>query len=127
MLFGCEIAVDDALLVRGPQARGQASRQDAQVRFGHRTLLDPVGERDALDQFHHEIDAALVVAQQIVTTNDGGMADGEQRLGFAIEELRDALVRTEPGAHHLDRARFGQGAVSRAEDVAQSRPFRACR
>ena len=55
-----QIAMDDALLVRGFERLGDLPRDRQRVGERHRALRDALREGLALDQFHHErVDAAV--------------------------------------------------------------------
>ena len=53
-VLGLQVAVDDAFLVRRFEAFGDLPREFQSFFHGKRATPKPLGERDALDQLHHQ-------------------------------------------------------------------------
>ncbi len=81
---GLQVAVDDALLVRGFEGFGDLFGDGERLIDRNRTLRDAVGERRPLDQFHDEgMDTAGLL--EAVDGGDVGVVQGREGLGFPLE------------------------------------------
>ena len=67
-----------------------------------RTLGDAVGQRRALDQFHHERDRAAGFLQA-VDVGDVRMVQGREDFGFALEPGQPLGIARDRRGQHLDR------------------------
>ena len=86
-----EIAMDDALLVRGFERRRDLARDAQRLverKSGRRarTLREQLGQRLAFDQLHHQ-----VVGPDVVQRADVGMIQRRHRACFPLEALGEAL------------------------------------
>ena len=84
-----DVAMDDALGVRGVQRVGELDGDLEQVRDLHRSAIDAVAEALALERLHHDVRSAFVVAD-VEDRADAGMAQraGGSRLDAeALERL----------------------------------------
>ena len=72
-VVGLQVAVDDALLVRLVQRLGDLRRDRDRLGDGNRSFLNPLAQRHAAHELHHqEVDALLGV--EVVDHPDVGMA-----------------------------------------------------
>lgn len=121
---GLDVAVQYAGRVRGPQ-RTQHPQPDSCRLPGLDAprILDRVGERVALDQFHHDPRPAVVL-QHVVHGDDGRVVDprGSARLGPGTGEQYGliALGHVQRGRQLLDRDGTVQHLVMRAPHPAHS-------
>ena len=65
MFAGLQIAMDDALVVRGLERAGDLRRDRQRLGDRQRSVRDAVGERRSLDQFQHERGDATRVFQAV--------------------------------------------------------------
>ena len=118
---GLQIAMDDALLVRGFERLGDLA--------GDGQGVGKIGDRDprammrgqilALDQLHHERrDAARLL--EAVDRGDVRMIQRREHFGFALEPRQPIRVAGHRGRQHLDRDRPLQVAVGRAIHLAHA-------
>ena len=114
------IAMDHTLAVCRSEAVRHARAEDRDVVGRERAIVHLRGQRDALDHLHDEVDATLLVREQVVAMNDRGVAHREQRLRLAIEELARSLLFRELRVHDLDRAVLVEAAVPGAVDLAHA-------
>jgi hypothetical protein len=104
--------------VGGGQPRGNPLPEITHLVRRERALGQAVGERNALDQLHHQEDAPLVVAQKIVTADHRRVVHLQQRPGLAVEALHRLRIAAERGVHDLDGPKAPQAQVLRAVDRA---------
>ncbi len=121
---GLDVAVQDAGGVRGAQGP-QHPQADARGlgRLDAAALLDRVGQRVALDKFHHDPGPAVVL-QHVVHGDDGGVVDARRgaRLGAGAREqpVQVALGDVERGGQFLDRHGPVQDLVMRTPYTAHT-------
>ena len=119
---GLDVAVDEALLVRGVERLGDLGEElDRALRLERTVLRDELGEVGALDVAHGEEEHAVLLAR-LVDGDDVRVVErgGDPRL--AQEALAEALVLGELGRDHLERDLAPEtlllGAVDRAHAAA---------
>ena len=109
--------MDDALLVRGLERLGDLPRDRQRFVERDRPVRDPLGERRALDQLHHQrVDAAAVF--EAVDVRDVRMVERGEHLRFALEPREPLGVVGEQLRQDLDRDVAIQPGVARAIDLA---------
>jgi hypothetical protein len=77
----------DPVVVRGLQRLGDLSGEWDRVGRRNGVGSDPIGERGALDQLHHQ-----VVLTDVVKGADVGMVQGRNGASFALETLAELLA-----------------------------------
>ena len=98
-----EIAVNDAMPVRGIQSARQALLQIAYGVKRQRALLEQVGKRFAIDELHREIvPPGAGIQRKYVIANDGVVVNVVQRRCFLAEEGERHRVVGKIRPHHLD-------------------------
>ena len=117
-VLGLQIAVDDALVVRGGEAiRDLRPQSGASLRIGSGAAIQARAQRLAFEQLHDgERDAVLL--SELVDGEDVGMREGRDRLGFALEARPRRSVRGEPGWQNLDRDLPPEPGVGRPVHLA---------
>jgi hypothetical protein len=81
---GFQVAVNDALLVRGLERLGYLLRDRDGFVDWDRTLSDVVGERRPCDQFHHEADV-IDAPLEPVNLRDVRMIQRREDFGFTLK------------------------------------------
>jgi hypothetical protein len=114
-----EVAVDDALFVRRFERVGDLPRDGQRVGNRHRPLCDPLRERVALDQFHHER-VRLAAVLEAVDVGDVGMVEGGQHLGLAPEPPEALRIVAERRRQDLERDVPVQFGVARPIHLAHA-------
>ena len=104
-----QIAVDDALLVRGFERIGDLARDGERLLERNRALLDPLGERLALDQLHDQ-----VVRADVEQRADIGMVQRGDGARLALEAV------AEPLGGDLHRHFAVQAGIGGAIDLAHA-------
>ena len=100
---GLEVAMDDPLLVRARRARRRSARRTCSTwSSGSAPFCEPVGERLALEQLHHEEVASVLVAD-VEERADVRMVERRDRLRLALEALAELRVLGEARGQDLDR------------------------
>ena len=89
---GFQIAMRDALLVRGFERVGDLFGNGQRFIEGNRALFDALRQRLTLHQFHHQ-----VVGADVVERADVGVIQGSDRAGFRLEALAEAFRRNFDG------------------------------
>ena len=87
---GLQIAMDDALVVRGFERVGDLPRDAERLVERNRSLLDPLGQRRPFDQLHHQR-----VLLDAVDRRDVRMIQRREHLRLA-REARQARLRPRP-------------------------------
>ena len=82
-----QVAMHDPVVVRRLQRLGDLPGDWDRVGRRNGTGSDPIGERGALDQLHHQ-----VVLTDVVKGADVGMVQGRNRASFALETLAELLA-----------------------------------
>jgi len=88
-VLGLEVPVDDAVLVRGAQARGGLGRdaRDPPHWQALPLLAEQVPEIVARQELHDDVDRAVLGRVQVEDLHDVVVADGRGRAGLALEAL----------------------------------------
>ena len=106
-LFGQEdvlrlqIAVDDALLVRGGEAAHDLEAVLNRLACGQGTGRHPRAQRVAVEQFRDRVRDAGV-RSEVVNREDVGMRERRDRLGFAFEARKGRRILGELIRQNLD-------------------------
>ena len=116
-VLGLEVAVDDALLVRGGEAARDLERDLDRLAGRQRPVLQPLAERLALQQLHRRVDGALLAAE-VVDGEDVRVREGGDRLRLALEAPERVGILGEVPRQDLDRHLALELRVARAEDDA---------
>jgi hypothetical protein len=128
-----EIAMDDAVAVRGVQRVGNLDGVAQRLRHRHGASGQPRRQRLAVEQLHHEV-LDIAGAADVVERADVGMRELRDRARFALESLARVRRRGEIAGQHFDRdetieprvARLVDGAhrpgADRADDLERSEP-----
>jgi hypothetical protein len=109
--------VDDALLVRGVEGVGHLRPVPHDLVERQRALLEPVGERLALEQLHDE-EVGVAVLPHVEEGADVGVVEGGDGLRLALEARAALLVLGEGGGEDLDRDGAVEAGVPAAPDLA---------
>ena len=98
---GLEIAVDDALLVRGFEGLGDLARDGQRLRERDRAAGKPMGQVLAVDQLHDEgMQPALLL--EPVNVRDVRMVQRGKRAGLALESREAVRIGREELRQDLD-------------------------
>ncbi len=111
--------MDDSLPVRGVEGLGDLRAILQHLRQRQRATGQRVGQRFAVDQLHHQVVAALLLAD-VEQRADVGMAQRGDRLRLAPEAGEQRGVGGEVGRQHLDRHLAVEARVPGAVDLAHS-------
>ena len=115
-----QVAVDDAVLVRGLQSFGDLQRNAQRLLEAHRTTREPLGERLALDEFHDE---QMASARLLHPEQDGNarMIQRGEGPGFTLESRDPIRIRGHLVGQDLDGDAASQlgitGAIHRAHST----------
>jgi hypothetical protein len=119
-----QIAMDDALLVRGIQRIDNLCCEPNHVGQRQRSApCDAVRQRFAVDQFEDQRDDRALLAGRVfhaIDRADVGMGQCRERLRFALESRSPAGVGGEFGRQYFDRDFASQPSVVRAVDLAHA-------
>jgi hypothetical protein len=116
---GLEVAVHDALLVRGGEGLRDLRPELHHLVERQRALLQAIREDLALEQLHHqEVRVGLVA--DVEERADVGVVEGGDRLGLALEALAALLVLGEGGGEDLDSDAAVEAGVLPPPDLAHS-------
>jgi hypothetical protein len=99
---GLEIAMDDALFVRGFEGFTDLPRDRQCIGNRDRPARDTVGERRPLDQLHHEGLYAVRIFQP-VNRCDVLVVQRRERTRLALEARQTPAILCESAGQHLDR------------------------
>ena len=116
---GLEVAMHDALLVRGLQPFRDLFRENAGFIDGDRSPPQPLLEIFALHQFEGE-GHALLGLLEAVDRRDIGMIEGGEDLGLPPEAGHPLLILREGRGQDLDRDVASELHVPRAIDLAHA-------
>ena len=105
-----QVAMDDAAAVEGGQGRQDPEGHRHRVGDAHRTAVQPIGERLALEQLHRDEEAGRVLAD-FVDLADVGMVDARRGARLAPEAPARRLVGRQR-RHHLDGDRAPEALVA---------------
>src|SRR5262249_17923057 len=117
-----EIAVDDALVVRGLQGVGNLPRDRQRIAEGQTAAPEPPGERVAFDELEDK-QARLSNLLESMNRGDVRMVQRREHLRFASESREPFRIEGERGGQDLDRDLALQLRVARAVHFAH--PTRA--
>jgi hypothetical protein len=99
-----QIAVNDAGYVRGAEPDQDLSHQRRKlVRHHSAALLDPAGQRFAVQKLHDDVAIAIRKNAEVEHLQDVIVADPSGCLRLALETLHHFGVAGERGVQHLDR------------------------
>ena len=123
-VLGLEVAVDDALLVRGGEALRDLLRDLDRARERQRAgRAQHLRQRLALDERHRQVLDAVDLAE-VVNADDvlvGDLArEHELALEALLELLRGGRIRLRGRADHLDRDRDAELVIERLVDGAHA-------
>ena len=99
-VLGLEVAVHDALVVRGPQRARDRERDLDRLARGQRAAPEPVAQRLALEQLHGREHRAVRLAE-LVDRQDVRVREGGDGLGLALEAAERLRVVREVAREHL--------------------------
>jgi hypothetical protein len=102
--------MDDALPVRLVERIGDRDRVAERLGERERTLRQPIGQRLAVQMFHHE-KVGTCVAADVVNRADVRMVQARERLRLALEARLERGVRGDVIRQHLDRHGAPQARV----------------
>ena len=114
---GLQVAVDDALLVRGFERLGDLLRDRQRLVERNRPLRDAVGERRPLDQLHDE-GLHTIRLLQTVDVSDVRMIERGEDLRLSLEPREPVRVRRERIRQHLQGIVPLERRVMGAPDLA---------
>ncbi len=121
-----QVAVDDSRAVGLVQGARDLDAVAEHLVDGKRALLQPLGERLAIDVFHDEVDDPVLLAH-VVDRADVGMVQRGDGSRLALEPRAPLRIGHERRSHHLDRDRAIETCVPRAIDLAHPpRAERCC-
>ena len=113
---GFEIAVDDALFVRGLEGRGDLRCQRQGLTNRDRSSSDPLSEIVALDELHDER-ASACRGFQPVNNRDVRMIERREDLSFALQARETFGIGCDRRWQHLDRDVAMEVGVAGAIDL----------
>ena len=116
---GLEVAVDDALVVRGLERLGNLLRDAQRLDERDRPAAQAIREVFALHQLHHQR-AAAAGFLEAVDAGDVRMAERGQHLRLAVEARHAVLVVREVLGQQLQRDVAVQARVGRAEHLSHA-------
>ena len=118
---GFQIAMDDALLMRGFESLGDLLRDWQRLVDWDRALCKALRQVVTFDQFHHEgVQAGRLL--EAVNRGDVGMIQRRERLRLALETCQAFGVRGERARQDLDRDLSAQRRVGGAIHLTHA-PF----
>ncbi len=118
-VLGLDVAVNDALGVRGGEAVGDLAGDLGRALGGNRSGIQPLRQRLALQQLcHGERDAP--VRARVVDGEDARVIQGRNRVRFVLEAAQAVLVVCRRVVEHLERDFPAETAVARAIDLSHS-------
>ena len=124
-----EIAMHDALRVRGAEAGEDALQDDARLRERHAPARARVrAQRNAVEHLHHDVRRAVLGGADVEHAHDVGMDEALAHAPFFDEATLDVLVGEEIDREHLDGDRgFGCDSFGDATAPRRPSPSRPCR
>ena len=102
-VVGFDVAVDDVELVRAGERGRHLHRDVHRARLGHRAPRDHVGEADAVEELHHQVDVPVVGLPVVGDVDDVLVIDPVGGLGLTQEAPAVGLLERELLAEELDR------------------------
>ena len=118
-VLGLQVAVDDALLVRGAEAARDLQGVVDGLARRDRAGGELLAQRRSLEQLRDDVRRALVGAD-VVDRHDVRMVEASCRARFLLEPAQPVGVRGVGGGQHLDRDLAIQPRVVRAVDLAHA-------
>ena len=116
---GLQVAVHDALLVRGLQRLGHLDPDRAPSRFGQRAIAQHVGQRASRHELHDdEIGAGVRV--EVEQRRDARVQQSRKRARLGLEAPPRLVVGERPCSDHLDRDVAVEARVAGAPDDAHA-------
>ncbi len=113
--------MDDALLVRGDEAREHLREDVDDVLEGQATFGgDAIGERLADELLHDQVRAPVLERAEVVDLADVRVANGPCGARLLVEASNRVLLPRLVGVQHLDGDRAADGQVLRLEDRAHA-------
>ena len=117
---GLQVAMDDALAVRAVERAGDLrSRRRRAWSSGNGAPGEPIGERLALEQLHHQVVDAILVAD-VEQRADVRVVQARDGARFALEALAAPWITATSGGQDLDGDDAIQPRVARPIDLAHS-------
>ena len=116
-VVGLEVAVDDALAVRGGEAPRDLERPVDRLLLRHGRAVELAAQRLALEQLGHGVGDAVVRAE-VVDREDVRMRERGDGLGLALEARERVGVRGQLRGEDLDGDLAVELRVARAVDLA---------
>src|SRR5690606_18887857 len=102
-VLGLEIAVDDALLVRGAEALEELEHELGHGARGERPAREAIGEGLPVEELAHHVARAVGEDADVVNLEDVIVADATGRAHLALEARRAVLRGDRVRQEHLDR------------------------
>ena len=118
-VLGLEIPVDDAALVRRVERQGELPRHAPRLLEAHRSCLEALRERVALEELHDQVVLAFRDAE-IRDVDDVRVPDVVDRAGLVEEALDHVRDGTDGVAQHLDGGASPDDAVLGVVDGAHA-------
>ena len=116
---GLQVAVHDALLVRGLERLGDPEREAGRLLRLERAALQPGGERLAGRELHHE-EALAVALLETVDAGDARVGQRREHARLALEAREPLGVAREARGQQLERDVAAELRVLGAEDLAHA-------
>ena len=123
---GLDVAVHQAGAVRGVQGTGHLRADLDGLRHGHGPTRQPLGQRLALQQLHHQVVQRELrwsigrLLADVVQRADVGMVQGRHGACLAVEPLAKLRVGRQAVRQDLDGDRAVQPRVPRAVDLSHA-------
>ena len=116
-----DVAVDDALRVRGGERRRGLRGDPQDALLGQlRLAREALGERLALEELHHDERAAVVGVAEVGDVDDVLVADRRRELRLLLEARDDRFALRVLLEQHLDRDALADQRVRRLVDRAHA-------
>ena len=120
-VVGLDVAVDDALGVRGGERAGDAAHDGQRLGLWQPTAgAQPRAQRLAVEQLQHQVRRTVGQVPEVVDLDDPGVPDRRRRLGLVEEPAHGVVVVRVLGQEHLERGGPSQEAVLDAVDRAHA-------
>src|SRR4029453_1789283 len=106
-----QVAVDDALVVDGPKAGGDAARVGAALAGRQRSAPEPGAQVLSVQQLHHRVGSALLDLQ-VVDRDDVRVRQRRYRAGLLLQAPERPLVEAPRAGQDLDGHLAPEAAVA---------------
>ena len=116
---GLQVAMQDALAVRGVEGAGDLHRPGQRLRDGHGSLGNSIGECFTLEMLHHEEAGAALLAH-VEQGADVGVAQLRDGARLPLEPLAELRRRGDERRQYLDRHGAVEARVARLEHFAHA-------